>query len=276
MTQPTVKTVHAGGYTTAYLEAGDPAATTVVLVHDGAYGTTAQLCWGPLVERLAPEFHVLAPDLLGWGGTDKVVFLDRSPYAFRVPHVAAFCEELGVDSAAFVGASFGGSLLLRALADPGSPWPVTRAVSVSGTGGPFRLPEGTAALGAYEPSIEGARTLTGLLVADLEGLDEHIEQRYRNSLVAGHFEAMQAPGLKNPATTRTPPPDPFLDQLATVETPLLLVEGRRDQLLETGWSKELAGRALAATAVETDYAHEPNIDAPDALADLILPFLRGE
>lgn len=101
-----------------------------------------------------------------------------------------------------------------------------------------------------------------------------IEQRYRNSLLPGHFEAMQAPGLKNPATTRTAPPDPFLDQLAAVRTPMLLVEGRRDQLLETGWSKELATRAPAATAVETDYAHEPNIDAPAVLAELILPFLR--
>ena len=272
--RPTLKTVRAGGFTTTYLEAGDPAAPTVVLVHDGAYGTTAELCWGPLIDRLDAEFHVLAPDLLGWGGTDKVVFLDRSPYAFRVPHIAAFCRELGVESAAFVGASFGGSLLLRALTDPGSGWPVRRAVSISGTGGPFRLPSGTAALGAYTPSVEGARTLTGLLVADLTGLDEHIEQRYRNSLVPGHFEAMQAPGLKNPATTRTPPPDPFLEQLASVEVPLLLVEGRQDQLLEPGWSKEIASRAPAATAVETEYAHEPNIDAPDALAGLVLPFLR--
>jgi pimeloyl-ACP methyl ester carboxylesterase len=272
----TLKTVTAGGFRTAYLEAGDPDAPTVVLVHDGAFGTTAELCWGPVVQRLAVDFHVLAPELLGWGGTDKVVFLDRSPYAFRVPHVAAWCREVGVGDAAFVGASFGGSLILRALVDADRPWPVSRAVSISGTGGPMRLPEGTAALGDYDPSPEAAARLTGLLVGDLSGLDEHVQQRYENSLVPGHWEAMKAPGLKNPAVQRQAPADPFLESLRSVDVPLLLVEGRNDQLLEHGWSKTLADLAPTATAVQHDHGHEPNIDAPDELVDLILPFLKGE
>ncbi|MCW2701349.1 MAG: hypothetical protein JWQ45_2884 [Blastococcus sp.] len=272
----TMKTVQAGGFRTSYLEAGDPAAPTVVLVHDGAFGTTAELCWGPVVRRLSTDFHVLAPELLGWGGTDKVVFLDRSPYAFRVPHIAAWCQEVGVQEAAFVGASFGGSLILRALTDATRPWPVSRAVSISGTGGPFRLPAGTQALGDYDPSPEAAARLTGLLVDDVGPLGAHVQQRYLNSLVPGHWEAMKAPGLKNPAVQRQAPADPFLESLASVDVPLLFVEGRTDQLLERGWSKTLADLAPTATAVQLDHGHEPNIDAPDELVDLLLPFLKGD
>lgn len=272
----TRKKVEAGGFGTSYLEAGDPAAAAVVLIHDGAFGTTAELCWGRVIQRLATEFHVLAPELLGWGDTDKVVFLDRSPYAFRVPHIAAWCREVAVDRAAFVGVSFGGSLLLRALTDVTRPWPVSRAVSISGTGGPLRLPAGTQALGDYDPSPEAAARLTGLLVDDVAALGEHIEQRYENSLAPGHWEAMKAPGLKNPAVVRNAPADPFLESLRSVDVPLLFVEGRTDQLLEHGWSKTLAELAPAATAVELDHGHEPNIDAPDHLVDVLLPFLKGE
>lgn len=270
------KTVEAAGFHTEYLEAGEPGNPTVVLVHDGAFGATAELCWAPVIERLSGEFHVLAPDLLGWGGTDKVVYLDRSPYAARVPHVAAWCRAVGVRHAVFVGASFGGSLVLRALADPSAPWPMARAVSVSGTGGPYRLPAGIEALGSYEPSLAEAQRLTGLLVTGLDGLAEHVEQRYRNSLVPGHWEAMKAPVLKNPAVERALPSDPFFDQLAQVTAPVLLVEGRNDQLLEKQWAKKLADVCPAVEVAETDYGHEPNIEAPDALVDLILPFLRGE
>lgn len=270
------RTVVAGGFRTTYLEAGDPGRDTVVLLHDGGFGTTAALCWGPVIERLSTDFHVVAPDLQGWGGTDKVVYLDRSPYTGRLAHVAAFTRELGIEKAHFAGVSFGGSLLLRALVDPTGPWPVDRAVSFSGTGGPFRLPEGMAALAEYEPSLEAAERATALLVRSTEGLSEHIAQRHANSLIPGHWESLMAPRLSNPAVKRELPPDTFLDQLRTVRTPLLLVEGRYDTLLEPGWSKKLADLAPGATAVEVDHGHEPNIEAPDEASRLLADFFRTE
>ncbi|TQM11545.1 alpha/beta fold hydrolase [Pseudonocardia kunmingensis] len=270
------KTVVAGGFRTGYLEAGDPSKQTVVLIHDGGFGTTAELCWGGMITPLAERYHVLAPELLGWGSTDKVVFLDRSPYVPRVAHVAAFCAELGVRTAHFVGASFGGSLLLRAVTDPARPWPVDRAVSISGTGGPYRLPEGIAALADYTPSLADAERMTGLVVRSTEGMQAHVRARYENSLIPGHWEAMAAPRLSNPAVERKLPPDPFLENWATVSTPVLLVEGRHDVLLEKGWAKKLADIAPGAYATEVDHAHEPNVDAPGETARLVLDFLDGD
>lgn len=269
----TRSTIDAGGFRTGYLEAGDTAQDTVVLIHDGGFGTTADLCWGDVIDDLAQNYHVLGPELLGWGETDKVVYLDRPPYAARIPHVAAFCRALGVEQAAFVGASFGGSLLLRALVDPSRPWPISRAVSISGTGGPFRLPEGTAALADYEPSLEAARRMTSLIVRDMSGLSEHVRRRYENSLAPGHWEAMTAPRLHNPATERRTPADNFLERFATVDLPVLLIEGRHDPLLETDWSKKLADLSPNVRAMTVDHSHEPNIDAPAETARIITDFL---
>ncbi|NMM90745.1 hypothetical protein B2J88_41550 [Rhodococcus sp. SRB_17] len=270
------KSVIADGFHTTYLEAGNPQHDTIVLVHDGGFGTTAELCWGDVIPLLSTQFHVLAPELLGWGGTDKAVFFDRPPYSPRVKHVAAFCQELGVDRAHFVGASFGGSMVLRAVSDPTKPWPAIRAVSISGTGGPYRLPEGIAALADYTPSLEDAARMTGYMVRSLDGLDDHIQQRYENSLIPGHWEAMNATRLSNPVAPRKQTVDPFLDNLAQIDVPLLLIEGRHDELLESGWSKKLADLTPHAQATEVDYAHEPNIDAPEETARLVIEFLTGD
>lgn len=272
----TRSSIDAGGFRTGYLEAGDPGNETIVLIHDGGFGTTADLCWGGVIDELAADHHVLAPELLGWGETDKVVYLDRSPYAARIPHIAAFCRELGVDSATFVGASFGGSLLLRALVAANPPWPIRRAVSISGTGGPFRRPEGITALADYEPSLEAAERMTALIVRDTAGLGEHIRRRYENSLVPGHWEAMAAPRLHNPSTERVSPADDFLDRFAAVDRPVLLVEGRHDPLLEDGWSKKVADLTPHARALTVDYSHEPNIDAPVETGRIIGDFLKED
>ncbi|MDV6246960.1 alpha/beta fold hydrolase [Rhodococcus opacus] len=269
------KSVVADGFHTTYLEAGNPDHDTIVLVHDGGFGSTAELCWSGMIPLLSTQFHILAPDLLGWGGTDKVVFFDRPPFAPRVKHIAAFCEVLGVDRAHFVGASFGGSVVLRAVTDPSNPWPVDRAVSISGTGGPYRLPEGIAALADFTPSLEDSAKMTGLTVRSLDGMDDHIRRRFENSLIPGHWEAMTAPRLSNPSAPRPQTTDPFLELWANIATPVLLVEGTHDELLESGWAKKLADLTPHACEVEVDYAHEPNIDAPELTSRITIDFLTG-
>jgi pimeloyl-ACP methyl ester carboxylesterase len=267
------KEIKAGGFNTAYLEAGNPQHPTLVLVHDGAYGTTAELCWGPMIASLAAHFHVLAPDLLGWGGTDKVTFFDRSPYAFRVVHLLDWCRAVGVSRAHFAGASFGGSLILRALTSAGAAFPASKVISISGTGGPFRLASGIQALAEYEPSLEAAERLTALLVPDTSKLTVHIQQRYENSLIPGHWETLSAPRLHNPALSKAPPKDNLFEALEHVSRPVLFIEGTRDVLLEPGWADALSSHTPGSEVLKLDHGHEPNINAPDELAREMLRFL---
>jgi pimeloyl-ACP methyl ester carboxylesterase len=55
------------GTTVAYMEAGAGGGEPVVLLHSSA-ASSAQ--WHSLRERLEDRFHLLAPDLYGYGGTD--------------------------------------------------------------------------------------------------------------------------------------------------------------------------------------------------------------
>ena len=273
----TTKTVTAAGFQTRYVEAGSPGKPTLVLIHDGGVGTTAELCWAPVIDALADDFHIYAPEMLGWGGTDKVVYLDRSPYAGRLPHIAGFIDAVGVSEAFFAGASFGGSLTMRAAVAAGNPWRMKRALTISGSGGPYRLPSGIEALSEYSPSMEAAARLTELIVGTTQGLEEHVRERHEGSLIPGHWECMMAPRLKNPSSERRPAQDPYLDQLGKLTIPSLLVAGRKDPLLEEGWARKLTALSDMLTAVEVDAGHEPNIDQPDLVAGLMQEFfLKGK
>ncbi len=97
------------GWPRTYLEAGD--GDPVVLLHGGEFGVSAEIGWEKTIPALAERYRVLAPDMLGFGDSAKVVdFTDGR--GMRIRHIARFCEVLGVDSAHFVGNSMGAINLL--------------------------------------------------------------------------------------------------------------------------------------------------------------------
>jgi pimeloyl-ACP methyl ester carboxylesterase len=264
--------INVGGFRTRFLEAGEKNNVPVILLHDGGFGASSDVSWGGIIDDLANDYHVIAPDLLGFGGTDKAVFLDRSPYSFRVAHIAALCEVLDIQSAHLIGNSFGGSLVLRVLESAGMAWRVRSVVSISGTGGPWRRPEGVEALAAFDGTLEGMRKLVELLIdEDFPGFDEQVEHRYENSLLPGHYEVMSAPRLRNPALEdkRAKIQDPYPATLRDCQTPILLVEGERDTLLEEGWTDKLAEVSTDIEVVRLDTKHSPNIDHPELLLDTL-------
>ena len=64
----TQRSVRSRGVSLAVLEAGDRAAPTIVFVH--GYPDTKQM-WQPVLERLAPSFHVVAYDVRGAGESSR-------------------------------------------------------------------------------------------------------------------------------------------------------------------------------------------------------------
>ena len=272
--------INAGGFRTRFLEAGEENNIPVILVHDAAFGGGSDVSWSSIIDDLANDYHVIAPDLLGFGGTDKAVFLDRSPYSFRVAHIAALCEVLDVrESAHLIGNSFGGSVVLRALESAGVAWRVRSVVSISGTGGPWRKPEGVAALASFDGTLEGIRKIVELLIdEDFPGFDEYVEHRYENALLPGHYEVMSAPRLQNPALEdkRAKIQDPYPETLRDCPTPTLLIEGERDTLIEEGWTEKLAEVSPDIEVVRLDSKHSPNIDHPELLANTLRTWLEKQ
>jgi pimeloyl-ACP methyl ester carboxylesterase len=259
---------------TRVLEAGDPCAPTVLLVHDGAFGTDALLCWEGVISELENEYHLVAPDLLGWGGSEKVCYFDRSPYDFRLEHLASVCRTLTLDEPVFViGSSFGAELAVRGTAEPKWAWSVRATVAISGTGGRlFRVPGGIERLSDYTPSLEAAQELTSYFVTSTEGMDDHVRRRYENSLTPGHWESLAALRVRNPTHHPDPPPDAWPEPLRSCEVPILFIEGEDDPLLESGWAQQMSSIAPRGSSEVVPGSHEPNLDQPRLIAELCRTF----
>jgi pimeloyl-ACP methyl ester carboxylesterase len=270
----TTHRVAARGIDTAYLEAGDRDAPPVVLVHDGGFGSDAELSFGPLVEELAQAHWVLAPDLLGHGATEKVYFFDRSAQAQRIEHVGWFCDAvLGKRAVHFVGCSFGGSMVIHAAVATGGPaWTMASGVSISGTAGLYKIEQRHEWLREFEATPEWARALMALLVEDVTKHEAAVQRRYQNTRAAGHWEALSAPRLRGPATPIASPQFDVLAALSRCETPLLFIEATDDPLVQRGWSSALAGAAANGTRRQVPGRHCPHLDHPALVAEVIRSF----
>ncbi len=266
--------IRAGGIRTRVIEAGDPAGPPVVLVHDGAFGTDSMLCWEGVIAELADAYRVVAPDLIGWGGTDKLCYFDRSPYDYRLEHLAAVCRVLALDEpVCFAGSSFGAELVARGVAEPRWGWNARAALAITGTGGRlYRVPGGIERLSDYTPSPEAARRLTELLVHSTVGLNEHVQRRFEISMMPGHWEALSALGLRNPSAEPAVRSEDWPEPLLDCRVPILWVEGADDPLLEQGWAAKMAELSDSFSSAVVPGGHEPNIEHPAATGRLIRDF----
>lgn len=90
-----------------YQEAGDPNAPPMILIHGFA---TSNLVWSKVFLEFADAgFRVIAPDLLGYGYSDKPRNLDYT-IARQAEMVVRFMQGLGIDRAVLVGSSYGAAI----------------------------------------------------------------------------------------------------------------------------------------------------------------------
>jgi pimeloyl-ACP methyl ester carboxylesterase len=265
------KTIDVDGLTTSYLEAGqgDP----VVLLHGGEYGATAELGWERNIAVLAAHHRVLAPDMLGFGQTAKVVDFNDGR-GMRIRHVAHFCAELGVESAHFVGNSMGAINLLVDATSDAPILPMRAMVAICG-GGDIQRNSHVDALYDYDATLPGMRRIVEALFYDrsFPADADYVRRRYESSIAPGAWESLAAarfrrPGLQPPSTPSSARP------YDRISVPTLVVEGERDKLLPTGWSAQIAEQIPAArSAVIPDAGHCPQIEQPLAINELLLEFL---
>jgi pimeloyl-ACP methyl ester carboxylesterase len=265
-----IQQVTVNGLTTNYLEAGEPAAAPLLLLHDGAFGSDSQSCWNHLLPLLADQFRVVAPDLLGFGGSAKVFFFDTDPLSQRIEHIAALCTQLGLDCPFVVGASFGGGMVLRGAAS--RRLPMRAGVSISGPGGLHMIPEQFARLQEFDGTEEAARRIEEMLVAQVN--DASVKRRFESAQIPGHWETLSAARLRRPGAPASPDFRPaFRAALGSVEVPIMLIAGADDPLLEPGWARELAAVIPTGRAEEVpDSKHLPQLDRPELVADVLRDF----
>lgn len=271
---PTHRSIAIDGMTTHYLEAGT--GEPVVLLHGGEFGASAEIAWEKTIPALSERYRVLAPDMLGFGDSAKVVdFTDGR--GMRIRHIARFCAELGVGSAHFVGNSMGAINLLTDLTSQTPILPVRTAVAICG-GGDIQQNRHTAALYSYDATMESMRAIVEALFLDASypADDAYVRRRYESSILPGAWESLAAARFRRPGLEAPPPPSSARDY-DRITVPVLLIEGGGDKLLPAGWAAQIAGRIDGArSAVIAGAGHCPQIEQPEQLNALLLEYLADE
>ena len=261
---------------TRYFSGGPKEGVPVVFLHDGAWGGSSDVTWGQILPVAAERFRVIAPDLLGYGGSAKSIRVDVSPFAFRIRHLFSLLDHLGIgEPVHVVGNSFGGSIGLRALSDPAYRDRIASVTTINGTGGPWKAPD-MARLGEFDGTRESLATIVDLLCDASDQKQSHLDARFGWATKPGHFASMRAPHQQVPEALRIErPADPFPAPLEGVRTPALLIECTGDTLLEAGWAKNLQAVLPNAQAEILPYKHCPNITHPQETWALIGRFLEN-
>ena len=260
------------GMTTSYLEAGS--GPPVVLLHGGEFGGEAEICWEATIPALARHHRVLAPDLLGFGRTAKVVdFVDGRKR--RIQHFAGFVEAVDAVGAPCIGNSMGGMLLLF---DAGSTAPLltpSSIVTIAGGGALLMDSPHVAALFDYDGSTEAMRRIVEALFhgETWRADDTYVERRRQVSLLPGAWEAVAAARFRRPAVLQQARP-PSGIAFARITTPTLIVAGANDKLKPPGWWDELTSQmADTAVVVVPEAGHCPQIEQPGIVNAALLRFL---
>lgn len=209
----------------------------VLFVHGSGPGVSAFANWRLVLPVLAKTRRVVAPDMVGFGFTDRQADTTYSMDGW-VQQALDLLDALGIAQADVVGNSFGGALSL-ALACR-HPQRVRRLVLMGSVGVPFSLTQGLDEVWGYTPSFENMRRIMDWFAFD-RGLvnDELARLRYEASIRPGFQESFSA---MFPA-----PRQRWVDAMCSAEAAIralphdtLVIHGRDDQVIPLSTSLTLA------------------------------------
>ena len=218
--------ITAAGIATNVLDQGD--GPPVLLIHGSGPGVTAWANWRLVLPELAKAWRVIAPDMLGFGYTERPAGIEYTLDSW-VNHLLGLLDALGIEQTDLVGNSFGGAIALAMAIR--HPQRVRRLVLMGSVGVPFEITPGLDAVWGYQPSLENMRGLLDIFAHDRNLVtDELAELRYQASIRPGFQEAFSA---LFPA-----PRQHWVDALASREADIraiphetLIIHGRDDQVI---------------------------------------------
>ena len=262
-----------GDIKTHFLEAGS--GPDLILLHGGEYGASAEITWRANIETLAEKFHVIAPDILGWGQTDKI-YSFSDPAGLRIRHLQRFLEALGIGPAYFVGNSAGGGVILRAVVRRPAPFQVLKIVTICGNASVFKTTS-QVDLENYTPSLENMKKIVALLYHDPKWQsEENIRERYESSIIPGAWEALSAARLRSPAHQVRSSTEEFVKQLAQLQIPLLIMSCEHDPLNQPDWDVNFQKIVPGSKIHRFQHsAHEPQLEETEEFNRVLTDFLLG-
>ena len=255
----------------AFLEGGDPSKPVLVMVHGFGADKDHWTFYAPWLTR---DYHLIAPDLPGFGENDRDGELpfDVSSQAARLK---AFLGALGIDRPHLGGNSMGGWIALRFAID----YPdALRTLTLMNNAG---------ILGANESELQrlaADRDYNPLVLANLEDADRLIAfVVHKPTRVPARLKpVIYADALRHRdlldkifwVIADEMEEKPLNDELGQVTVSTLIIWGRHDKLIDVSCVAVLEnGIANSRSHIFEHVAHVPMMEDPKATAEIQRAFL---
>jgi 2-hydroxymuconate-semialdehyde hydrolase len=229
------KRIRTGAFETNVHDVGSGA--PVLLIHGSGPGVSAWANWRLVLPVLAQQRRVIAPDMVGFGYSDRPAGMRYGMDAW-VRQALDVIDAHGFGQVDVVGNSFGGALAL-ALAIR-FPKRVRRLVLMGSVGVPFPITPGLDAVWGYQPSLEAMRALLDIFAHDRSLVNDELARM--------RYEASVRPGFHESYAQMFPAPrQRWVDAMASAEADIralshetLVIHGREDKVIPLSNSLTLA------------------------------------
>jgi pimeloyl-ACP methyl ester carboxylesterase len=261
-------TYHWRGFEVAYTEAGDPEHPDVVLLH-GVHAAGSSREFAEVFDELAEDYHVLAPDLPGFGHSDRppVAYTSKLYEQFVADFVSDTTEDAVVLASSLTGswaamaadeANVAGLVLVCPTADTGRRRPMVRRL--------LRTP------GVGSGLFNALTSRRGLRWFDERDAFYRSENIPEGLLDYQHTTSHQPGARFAPASFAGGFLDPnvdLADTLADVDAPVTLVWGREATITPLSEGHELADAADVRLVVLDDTSLLPHAEQPGSFLEAI-------
>ena len=240
MSNPEIaRSIVAAGIRTNYHDVGT--GHPLLLIHGSGPGVSAWANWRLVMPELSRQARVIAPDMVGFGFTDRLDLAQpgqRYDMDTWVRQAVGLLDALGIEKTDLVGNSFGGALALALTIR--HPQRVRRLVLMGSVGVPFAITPGLDAVWGYEPSFENMRGIMDVFAWDRRLVNDELARL--------RYEASIQPGFQESFSAMFPAPrQRWVDAMTSPEQNIralphhtLVVHGRDDQVIPLSTSLTLS------------------------------------
>ncbi len=229
--------IRTGGFNSNVHDVGTGNGTPVLMIHGSGPGVSAWANWRQAIPALARDRRVIAPDMVGFGYTDRPAGIQYSMDTW-VRQGLDLLDALGLEKVHLVGNSFGGALAM-ALAIR-APERVQRLVLMGSVGVPFPITEGLDAVWGYEASFENMRRIMDYFAWSRDLVNDELAKL--------RYEASIRPGFQESFSAMFPAPrQRWVDAMTSAEADIralphetLIIHGREDKVIPLSNSLTLA------------------------------------
>lgn len=264
------KTIRVDGIDWPYLEGGPKDGKLVVMVH--GFGADKDH-WTLYAPYMTGEYHLIAPDLPGFGENDLSPNRDYAIKA-QADRLVRFLDALGIQSCHLGGNSMGGFIALQVALDHPTRVQTLTLVNNAGVVGADESELQKAVANGHNPLVmrefSDVDKLMAFVMEQRRAIPRQFkkvmfaEAKRREALLDIVFEHIARDALEAPVT----------DRLPQVKHPTLIVWGRHDRVIDVSCVDVLAkGIKGSETVVFEHLGHLPMMEDPAAFAGAHRAFL---